>query len=468
MATYEDYQKNINNAILKLANDPDYLNNLKNQALEDDNLSKDELDATLVEISLISDKLLIGGTSSGGVYRPESLFPSYSFLDDSIHSLPCGLAETNRDKYEKYSQWLVSEFLPTFHPLPRGDLQYPVIACTMLCNSQAMSLTQKLLIIWIQGLSGCGKSNLLESYGYHYPEKLIVRASPSITGAALRDEIDGKIGRPGNPGILLWDNFWVRDCLEKIKDHRDILLMNSKQSAKSNLSTKGDNNQREFRTHCLKILSTIDDGKDGTTQNGMSEITRRLWIITCKNTGSKPLSRDLYSWDGMRKSYDDIWGHANKEAIIRDYAKCLKNVQNYQRDKIPFDAKVWEILITPLAVWQFVGLGTLQEGIDAFYKHRQWTYTTDTAQIDILLQTMRDFMDKYEEKAKRLGTGNPLISEAKMLAFIDPNDIKQHIESVLPMYSVNSRLIEEKIVPIMQTFGYLHKVVNGKAIFSKL
>lgn len=467
MAINTEYQKAIDESIVHMSSNPMYLSDLAIQAKNDKELSEEELEAILVEISVVNDKLTSSISDGSGVYRPETLFPSYNFLDDSENDLPCGLTAHNRDRYEHYSHWLRDEFLPTFHPLPRGDLQYPVIACTMLLNSQAMSITQKLMIMYIQGLSGCGKSALLESYGYHYPERLICRMSPSITGAGLRDELDMRFSS-GNPGVLLWDNFWVKECLEKLKEHRDIILNNSKRYAKSNLSIRGDNNQREFKTHCLKVMSSINDGKEGNTSAGMDEITRRLWIITCKDTGDKPKAREGYSWQGMINAYDAIWGHKNKEVVASTYAKYLNRAMTYPRSKIPVDAKIWELLVVPLAVWQFVGLGTLEEGIEAFRKHREWTYTTDTAQTDILLQAMRDFMKKYQDEADRVGSNNPIITTAKMMQYIDPQRIKEHIELVLPMYQVTSRMMEEKIAPIMSTFGYLHKIIQGKATFVKI
>lgn len=469
------YEERIAEAIFHIGNDPDYLSKLASEISSDNNLDKLQVEALIVKVTLKNQEFTGEGAKEGGAYRPESLFPKYSFFDDD-NDLPCGLVELNRDAYESYGAWLRDAFLPTFHPMPRGDLQYPVLACLMLLNSMAGKKTTKFPHIWMQGLSGCGKTQLLESFGYHYPEQLIIRVQPDITGASLRDEIDAKVGQ-GEPGILLWDNFWVRECLEKIGAQRSIILANNRQHAISTLSTRGDNNQRNFRTHCIKVFSSVDDGKQGATQNGMGEITRRLLVITCKDTGAKPPNREQFSWKGMQKAYDDLWGHSAKYALENDYANAFRAVSRVKQDKIPFDMKIWEILIAPLAVWQYTRLGTLEEGIDAFLKHRCWTYEINAAQTDVLLQAVQDFMKKQSSTGN--WTAKPWHSEeeqkadreqymAKAKQVIAPDDIKRHIESLLPMIVVNQNTMTQQIAPIMTTFGYLWQVTGGSAMFVKV
>jgi hypothetical protein len=469
------YEERIAEAIFHIASDPDYLSKLASEISADSNLDKTQVDELIIKVTLKNQEFTGEGAKEGGAYRPESLFPKYSFFDDDA-DLPCGLIETNRDAHDRYAHWLRDVFLPTFHPLPRGDLQYPVIACLMLMNAMAGKKTTKFPHPWLQGLSGCGKTHLMESFGYHYPEQLIIRTQPDITGAGLRDEIDAKVGQ-GEPGILLFDNFWCSLSLEKLGSQRSIILANDRLHAISTLSTKGDNNQRNFRTHCIKVFSTVDDGRQGATLNGMGEITRRLWVITCKDTGAKPPTREQFSWKGMQQGFDELWGHSAKYALENDYANAFRAVSRLKQDKIPFDAKIWEILIAPLAVWQYAGLGTLEEGIDAFLKHRQWTYEINTAQTDVLLQAVQDFMKKQS------GAGNwtpkPWHSEeeqradreqymAKAKQVIAPDDIKRHVESLLPMIIVNQNVMTKEIVPIMNTCGYTWQVTGNSAMFVKL
>jgi hypothetical protein len=453
------YQELISEAIVEIGQNPGYLKGLVIQISEDEELRDEEKKELITAISLENNKLNSGGSTTGGMKRPERLFPKYSFdADDS----ECGLLAHKREQYANYAQWLVSEYLPIFHPLPRGDLQYPVVACFMLLNSMAAKPKSKFPIPWIQGLAGVGKSELGSAFLQHYPTQLQVEVRPEDTGASLRDRLDAKFGQ-GEPGIMVWDNFWIKDCLLRLGVFRSLILANCRADALSHLSTKGDNQQGTFKTHSIKVFTSVDDGKEGASSD-MSEIARRLWVITCKNTGAKPPNRFLYSWEGMQSEYQAIWGHQNELAIKTEYSKALTKVARIKGDKIHVDAKIWEMMIVPLAVWQFVGLGSLDEGIKLFGDHRDWTYKQDTAQVDMVLQVVKGYLADLKIRAQSFAN-NPLMNSDELLSQINPQDIKQHVEAVADI-KVGEQTFQ-KIQQMLTNYGYLYKVLNGKAVFLK-
>ncbi len=484
MADLQFYQDALKKAIVEIASNPHYLKDLLAQANNDPDLSLDDKALILIEITQKNNTLMGVSNEESSANdpenkRPEREFPRYYFLDDALNQeLDCGLQEFNRGQYECYATWLIEEFLPRFHPLPKPELQYPMIATFMLMNSMAGSKNTKFPMLWIQGLAGVGKSELGKSFLMHYPESCAVEVRPSWTGASIRDALDARFG-DGTPGLMLADNIWVKEFIERVGVFRDQILANCRKDATSAISNSSSSAEARgksvYHTHCLKVFTSVDDGKEGAS-SAFAEIARRLWVITCQDTGAKPPSKDLWSWSAAQEEYKKFWGHDAKEKIQNEYAKIFARVSRTKADKIHFPMKIWEMLLVPIATYEYIGLGTAQEAMDVFQKHRDWIYTTDTANIDAVLQAIKGYFenrDKEIEEHLRREATSPFASKPGWLDkrreeyenTIDPSHLRQFIERALEQ-KVTSQVFD-KVVQIMTERKYLFRLKDGKGIFVK-
>lgn len=487
MPDLQFYRDALKKAIIEIKNNPLYLKDLLAQANNDSDLGLDEKALVLIEITQKNEQL-IGSASTQNEdqdqdtdtgKRPEREFPRYYFLDDALNQeLDCGLETFNRRQYESYPHWLLEEYLPRFHPLIKPELQNPVLVTFMLMNSMAGNRNTKFPMLWIQGLAGIGKSELGKAFTMHYPESCHVEVRPSWTGASIRDALDARFG-DGTPGIMLADNIWVREFLDRVGVFRDQILANCRKDATSAISSTSSSAESRgkstYHTHCLKVFTSVDDGKEGAS-SAFSEIARRLWVIPLQDTGAKPLSRDLFSWSACQEEYKRFWGHEAKDRITTEYAKIFARVARTKADKIHFPMKIWEMLLVPLATYEYVGLGTVEEGMKIFQDHRDWVYSTDTANVDSVLQAIKGFFEKRNEDIEemlRKDATSPFVKKEGWLEkrrneyenIIDPGHLKQFIERALET-KVNTQMFD-KTIQIMAERKYLYRVKDGKGIFVK-
>ena len=457
----ESYHNRIDESIT-YEEDSDWVGDLLKEIRSDDNLSDDDKEALIIALAQAQEKSEGGIQQNSAKSRPNNEFPKLDFDDPEENFIPCGLDSYRRGEYESYAQWLVEAYLPAFHPMPNQALQHKIVACLMLLNHTACRGDQAIPVVWIQGVSGSGKSELLKAFAAQYPSNLQVQARPDDTASSLRDRLDAKFSAGGQPGLMWFDNWNHQTCLYTFGRVRGILLANKRNDAISHLSTKGDNNQSTFKCASYRAFSSIESGIN-TSQPMFAEFLRRLWVILCAKGDSD--KRINYSWHGMVDEYKKLWGFEAVEQVKTRYGKLYR-----EACKLPcpsgFNPEVWELLPVPIATWQYVGLGTQKEAVQAFTSHYAWVRKQDSIETDTYTQYIRAYLKEVEKQALIDENEDYIPASAKFtLDRIDPVLLKTYIEKH-HNYKVSEGRFEQ-IKTIMQSFGYSYRMHYNSYAFVK-
>ncbi|QSJ20099.1 hypothetical protein JYQ62_16125 [Nostoc sp. UHCC 0702] len=441
-------------------NDNDWIADLLTEIKDDNELSDNDKEALIIALAEAAEKSEGGVQQNSAKSRPQNEFPKLDFDDVEENFIPCGLDSYRREEYETYAQWLVEAYLPAFHPMPNQFLQHKVVACLMLLNHMACRGDQAIPIVWIQGQSGSGKSELLKAFAAHYPKGLAVQARPDDTASSLRDRLDAAFSGNTQPGLMWYDNWNHSTSLPRFSNVRGLLLANKRNDAIAHLSTKGDNNQSNFKCASYRAFSSVDSGIS-TSNTMFSEFLRRLWVLLCaKSPADKRLN---YSWQGMVDEYKKLWGFEAVDAVKTRYGRYYR-----EACKLPcpdgFSPEVWEILSVPVAVWQYVGLGTQKEAVSAFLTHYEWVRRQDSVETDTYTQYIRAYLKDLQKQAEADEEEDMIPQSAKFtMDRVDPVLLKAYIEK-----HHNYRVSEgrfEQIKTIMQSFGYAYKLHYGSYAF---
>lgn len=375
--------------------------------------------------------------------------------------LPCGLQEYGFNRYSEniakaYGSWLLTTYLPTFHPMPEPQIQYPVVVSLMMLNCNAVgSSQQKIPHIYCLGQSGSGKSELLKSIAQHYPDRLIAQFGIDDTGASIRDMLDEKFGF-GEAGFGFFDNFDV-DALARIGVFAKVILANCRADSISRISGRSnDSGKDEYLTYCLKGFSSVLNPLSGNVRLG--EISRRCVIVKHQQQNPGDI-RIAYNWqDGMSFVYQRIWGNDAVEEITKgDYGKALSKASRLRPKDLPsaIDPKEWEKYPVLIATGCYLGIWrSVQEGIDHVAQYLSWIKGNAVgAATSALEKALTDFTGKYIPELKKEAE-NPY--SAKYGSF-DPNKLTRDFVLEYLQKAVTGSIQLDKVIQILGNHGYLYE-----------
>ena len=444
-------------------NDSDWVGDLLEEIKSDDELSDDDKEALIIALAQAQEKSEGGVQQNSAKSRPNNEFPKLDFDDPEENFIPCGLDSYRRGEYETYAQWLVEAYLPAFHPMPNQALQHKVAATMMLLNHVACRGDQAIPVIWIQGQSGSGKSELLKAFAAHYPKNLQVQVRPDDTASSLRDRLDSAFSQNTQPGLMWCDNWNHSVNLPRFSNVRGLLLANKRNDAVAHLSTKGDNNQSTFKCASLRAFSSVDSGVN-TSHPMFTEFLRRLWVFLCAKYNAD--KRINYAWDKMQDEYKALWGFQAVDQVKTKYGKYYR-----EACKVPcpdgFSPEIWEIFAVPIAVYQYVGLGSQKEAVSTLINHYQWVRRNDSVETDTYTQYIRAYLKELEKQAEADAEEDMIPASAKAtMERVDPALLKAYIEKHHHGYKVSEGRFEQ-IKVIMQSFGYSYRMHYGSYAFVK-
>lgn len=433
-------------------------NNLKSliiqlkQALNDDH--EIEADDRLEVEQFIEDKYQQltkpkeGEDQSDGTVR--ALPVDYRFCCDKLQ-IDKGVETFNKEK-KPYAKWLKDYYFPNFHPMPYGELQYPILTIMSLINCNA-GLTidgeeiNKYPIPLSLGLRGTGKSYCINQVMKHYPRRQRLWTLPSWTGAAIRDAMHEKFCN-GQPGICVFDNFNPSVSINRLGHHYSMILANGKDQAISKVSTKGSNEDEigEYRTHCFKWITTIFD-LEQAMQDECKEILRRC--ITLIHGAITPNESAIaFDWREMEDEYFKIWSDVN--SLKQTYFPTLVDLVKMSPRSIRFpDPSYWEICQIPIALGVHLGIwGNIYDGINHFQDYFDELPKMKQSSVKDLFVTIIDqFMVRYYPSFVKANPDDYSLDEIPM--DVIKNYIQRH------GLSVSTRDIRENIPKLLSEYGYV-------------
>ncbi|MEH2140126.1 hypothetical protein [Nostoc sp.] len=472
----ESYKKQIAKTVFSGSKQQQKITEILKQMEDDKELTDD--DKLLIESQITQINIPIAKVEDGNSERKSNdnkrHFPRYDFKQD-FKELD-GLKEFNfnekiSDLYiaKEYASWFKAEYLPKFLPMPGSELQYPIATVFALLNCKCvLSPRQCIPMPYCIGSNGSGKTEFGKTVAQHYPRQLYVEIRPGNTGAGARDALDEKFGR-GDAGFCLIDNFNTNDALQKWGAHYDILLANNEESAISRISGGSDGNKSEFRHYSYKMFTSIFDLSKGDAGE-FGEIERRTIALNFRE-GSPENNRIMYSWEGMERVFQRMWGDESMELLHKVYAPALAKLGNLKPVAIPssIPAKKWVICQVPIAVGVYCGVWkTQEEGIQAFADHFEYLKGSKNNGVGSALSIVLTKLIK--EELPKQGESN----RANRYASAVSKRIDMEISQDELVKQVTTRLgfpigrrDMDGVITLMSNFGYNYEQVGQAMGFVK-
>lgn len=424
-----------------------------------ENLSDEEkvdLDNRITDVllTLLPKNILI----SNGVEMNERRLPTKYDSCSVTLNLQKGYSHFNPDG-KPYPFWLKDFYFPTFHPMPFGELQYPILTVLALLNCNAILYNRDgeainhLPIPFCLGLRGSGKSTSVKQIMKQYPAKYRLWTRPNFTGAAMRDIIH-EMCEPGQPSITCLDNFNPNVSIPALGRHYDLILANNKNDAVAAVSNRGHEDLPDsYVTYSYKWMTSVFDLATHKSDEA-KEILRRT-ITLCYQASMPDEPFNAFDWSEFEDEYFSIW--SNEDYLNQGYFNHLIELAQLSPKLIPYvDPAHWEITQMPIAIGCHVGIwSSIWEGIEHFAEYfRRLEGMKKSSVKDLVSQLLDQFVLTYYPAHCH---HNPSLG-------LDPNDIPvQAVKEYLQKngITISQSDLRNNIPRMMSEYGYTTNINNG-------
>lgn len=444
------------------------LTNIKKRIYGSEELNDDQrlLLEGKIEDLLISLIGIKAASNNNDANKYKELPSDYGDISSALIKSVKGVEKFNPDS-KPFAKWMIDTYLPLFHPMPKPEIQYPVLTAVSLVNPNAVLKNEtgkwinKLIYMYFLGLRGSGKSTLAEQLIKLYPEHLRKWTDVSWTGAYLREELS-PMCRKNKPCIMVYDNMHPAESFRALGRQYNIFLQNEKSKCVTGISSRGDDEgESEFFFYCSKIVTSIFDLEHDTDPKS-GEMLRRF-ITFCFEKSAPDESYSAYNWCEFEENYYSIW--SNTEALKESYFPLLHELEMLSPKNVQgIDAAYWDLIKMPIATGTHLNIwSSVWEGIAAFRDYFSvLPALKKTAVKDLLSQAINKFVTIYYP-SWILSNGD--LHEELDIDNIEMNQLEQYIrEYGIP---VSSRDKKEIIPRLMSEYGYVANLNGKKMVFTR-
>lgn len=415
-----------------------------------------DLDGQITTILL--DLLPRNALIENGVVMNERKLPTKYDSCQVTLNLKKGYSHFNPDG-KPYAFWLRDFYFPTFHPMPFGETQYPILTVLALLNCNAILYNRDeeainhLPIPFCLGLRGSGKSTSVKQIMKQYPVKYRLWTRPNFTGAAMRDIIH-EMCEPGQPSIVCLDNFNPNVSIPALGRHYDLILANNKNDAIAAVSNRGHEDLPDsYVTYSYKWMTSVFDLATHKSDEAKEILRRTITLCYQAQTPNEPFN--AYDWSEFEDEYYNIWN--NETALNEGYFNHLIELAQLSPKLIPYpDAAQWEITQMPIAIGVHVGIWqNIWEGIEHFAQYfKQLESMKKSSVKDLLSQLLDQFvLNVFPGKVRH----NPHLGLS--VDDIPINEVKEYLQK--NGISISQSDIRNTIPRAMSEYGYTTNTTNG-------
>lgn len=453
MSKLEEYTQRISD-IISVNKEPIWnLQLLGSEIRRDKALSDDEVDNLLVEIDDNIQTLRTKELAKGNDYV------EYDYSKINVHLEPW--ENLNKDK-KPYPIFLRDYILPTFHPMPEGDLQYPLLATYCLINSNSLPPASSgilkeipLSILYISGVSGSGKTELQKRIATHYPANRKYLWMGDSTGTGLIRECD-RVCRVSDdtlaPAYIWMDNFYPsgsNSTITRLGNSYTSVLSVLRSQAQTSSCTPTDTNT--YYTHCLKSISSIMTVERASKT--ASELLRRCVFTFTERMGKVP-SAGKYNWLSVKDRYMDFW---TKEQTEEGFFPILSEVMSLGDDETAIPPQYFAQSGIVIATGCHVGLfKSVKEA--CIYLAEYWNWAED--RLNKPNDPVLGLVTYYLKENDMSGMMGGIVKSIKVSHSL--SDIAGFVAEKLN--SRRTTTLQDKVVEIMGELGYTQEVSRGGQI----
>ena len=462
----------------EVENDPKQLKNLKinfQRNFEKINADDDEKEELAENIGIALNNLTKAQKQQTKVVAPEGTEQVIDY-DYGKYILNFPSWETLNTENLPYPVFLRDFILPNFHPLPKPELQYPILATLMLINPIALPPLGEncgkevaLPLVYIQGISGSGKTQLTHRFETHYPSYAIATVKGDTPGGGLIEEFhkacyvgeNELTGMPIlRPSLGVLENFYIRN-IDRWGSFYVTLLAIERKDAKSR---RGGTEGQVFYAWLLRIFNSINPLEASSEK--ASELLRRCFRIYCEK-GVPKYSAGSFSWRTVRDEYLNLW---NKEGTENVFYPILSKVMSMPDDSTDIPAKYFSVSQLVIAVGVYAGIyEDIDDACQQIAAYWEWIESRSDNGGDMVLKILNDWIyEKYEYlvelKAQR---GIPKEEVDKEIRWKMP-EIMQHIARISGgLYSANDKKVGDQVKEILANNGFKLVTEHNGLVFRK-
>lgn len=359
---------------------------------------------------------------------------------------------------DPYPIFLRDTLIPKFHPLPSPEIQNPVVAAICLLNNAVIppegehGKSEVLLPnVYIQGVSGSGKSELSGLIQNHYPPDRRKSVTGADTGASMVEQATNACWRKGSllqgetvfyyPAVLVLENFYFKD-LERWGNWSTQLLATSREMAQF---LRRGKNAMELHTYLLKVFTSVEPLQAvGQQHNELLRRTLRVFTEPCQ----PELNNSVYNWSYCKEQYKNLW--QDKERVEEVFFPLLQYIQGLDPRETSIPDKWYPPSILLTATGVFAGIWeTVEEAQEHIARYWQYVEEHENKRGKPYIETFEQALSNYQQEYEyQINKGNDRL-EADEIA----SSCLSHNEIVERAYAIHYSLHTKKeIAQALQAF----------------
>lgn len=459
--SFEDYQS----LIFDNQDDAEKLQEIQDEFVENFNdveADKDEKKELLKDLQSLIKQLEDSEDSADDDFAFDYDYSKFEIKITPLDSL--------NEQNQPYPLFLRDVIIPTFHPLPYPDLQNPILATICLINSSAIPPKSPknpkevpLSPVYIQGVSGSGKSQITHLISRHYPQNRATSVTGTNTGGDLIQKMTDVCYRSGSlqkgdlklyPSVIFMENFYNTN-LDRWGHFATQLLATERSFA---TASRQGQDARTFYTFLLKVFTSVQPLQAVREQN--VELLRRTIRLFTEPDVPKD-SMNKYDWSVCKDEYAKLWQPKNVEEY---FFPILKDVVTKHDDETIIKPSNYPPSQLIIAVGVFAGIWeSLEEAEYHMSEYWKLVEKMENSSGKPYLQTFQESIDKYWREFKSQQALGASEWEADKIAsetyLITDTVLKEATEQHGNFYKKHE--MSEALQHFMQSKGFKYTPLRG-------
>ena len=390
----------------------------------------------------------------------------YDFSKYELHVTPL---ETLNESDLPYPIFLRDVVIPTFHPLPYPEIQNHILATVCLINNSSIppkspknAKEVPLSPIYIQGVSGSGKSQATHLISRHYSTQRAVSVTGSNTGGDLIQKMTDASYRSGSlndgslklyPSVIFMENFYNRD-MDRWGHFATQLLATERSFA---TTARQGKDAKVFYTFLLKVFTSVQPLQAIKEQN-IELLRRTIRLFTQKQVPKDSTAN--YDWTLCKNEYLKLWQPQNVED---KFFPILQEVVTKPDDAtvIPPDKYLPSQII--IATGVFAGIWRNLEEAEAHMaeywklvtKHEN---TSGKPYLEAFNDALKGYWREYNTQVS-MGTTEYLADKIASEAYLNADSLLKDTMQVYGNF-YPQREVSEALQNYMQSKGFTYMAIN--------
>lgn len=299
------------------------------------------------------------------------------------------------DLYPTFSQFFCKYVIPTFHKVPRHEIQHPIMSCFALFNSAAIPNDGKKPNAICCGQSRTGKSKYAERVINLLPKGNTCTIKGNSSPKAITEAIHNVCYVSGNetdlivkPSAVKFDNIYWESFTDRLDIHYVTLLALEKLDAICEIAGKDGG---KYHTFSKYVFTTVEPPVRDKPK--MDELLNRSFCFYFEKGYAPEIEPSLYKWQGFSDEYLHIW---NKHDVETKFFKLLSDTMKLRSTDTVMSLEMLDISRLLIATGLYCGVfDNMDEALKAFEAYWQFAELKQDNVGNMLFKLTNNYLQKY-------------------------------------------------------------------------